>query len=230
MTSIINLDAEIEQFYAEQGDVDRAILMFGREWPLIPVMTSTTLSPLVQIQAAVQMAQSGQLDEDSMEAQRMLMQFMGSVNGILANAIREDVRPQFRAVLDERGFPMPLLDKVIEAIMQAFDAAPFGSETPTSAAPGTVPPPASSTTSGSSPEAAGGTSTPISGSTPSATPPHGQPVPVAASPQPVSAPQPVQEVQNGLRVAEWGQEPTLPAYSEDTALIPPSVQDVPPLS
>lgn len=206
MTIIANLDAEIEQFYAEQGAVTRELQIFGRVWPLIPAMTSVTLAPLMNLQAAAQMANGGVVPDD--EARMALFQFLGSVNQILANVIREDERPEFLRIISERGFPLGILDKVIEAIMQAFDAAPFDSGTQTASAPPMpVPPLASSTTSGNSSEAVGGTSMPTSTPTPS--------VPTSAAP-----------VAPRLAVAEWDSEPKLQAYDEATALIPPSVKDI----
>lgn len=230
MTIIANLDAEIEQFYAEQGETTREIQIFGRVWPLIPAMTSITLSPLMQLQAAAQMSQDGTIDQHDAETRQALFGFLGSVNDILANVIREDVRPEFLSVVNRIGFPLGILDKVIEAVMQAFDAAPFGSATPTSQARATsVPLHVSLTASGNSSEGVGDTSTPTSTGTPSPTMP---PAPVAPVPAPVAAPPmtqvPPQARPEALAVAEWGQEPTLPAYDPDTALIPPSVRDVPP--
>lgn len=210
MTIIANLDAEIEQFYAEQGAVERELQIFGRVWRLIPAMTSITLAPLMQIQAAAQMANGGADVQRDPETQAALFQFLGSVNDILANVIHEDERAEFRKVIDERGFPLGILDKVIEAIMQAFDAAPFGSATQSAPPhPTNTPLLAPTTASGNSSEAAGGTSTATSTPTPSPTTP---------------PPSPAQEP----TVAEWGTEPRLQPYDESNALIPPSVQDVPP--
>lgn len=230
MTIIANLDAEIEQFYAEQGETTRELQIFGRVWPLIPAMTSITLSPLMQLQAAAQMSQDGTIDQHDAETRQALFSFLGSVNDILANVIREDVRDEFLSVVNKKGFPLGILDKVIEAVMQAFDAAPFGSGTPNlQARPTSVPLHVSLTASGNSSEGAGDTSTPISSPTPSQPAPVAPvaPVPAPVAPTPlVQVPQPTGQV--APVVAEWGQEPTLTAYDESTALIPPSVQDVPP--
>lgn len=232
MTIIANLDAEIEQFYAEQGTTEREIQIFGRVWPLIPAMTSITLAPLMNLQAAAQAAESGQIDASDHETRQALFAFLGDTNAILANVVREDVRGEFYTVANKVGFPLGILDKVIEAVMQAFDAAPFGSATPTSperAKP--VPLHVSLSGSGNSSTPRGDTSMPTSTPTPSATTP--QPAPVSApplaavpTPAPVASPEP-QASGAGLHVAEWETEPTLPAYSDETALIPPSVQDVP---
>lgn len=228
MTIIANLDAEIEQFYAEQGETTRELQIFGRVWRLIPAMTSTTLAPLMQIQAAAQMANSG-VDHNDADTRQALFGFLGGVNDILANVIHEDERGEFKAVIDSRGFPLGILDKVIEAIMQAFDAAPFGSGTTTSPEqPTLVPLPVSSTGSGNSSEAAGATSTPISTHTPSGTTNPLSPEVMAAAREQILREQPTQPAPVGLAVAEWEAEPTLQPYTEDTALIPPSVQDVPP--
>lgn len=219
MTIIANLDAEIEQFYAEQGKTTREIQIFGRVWPLIPAMTSITLAPLMNLQQAAQASEDGTIDTSDADTRAALFHFLGNANLILSNVIREDVRDEFQKVIDKKGFPLGILDKVIEAIMQAFDAAPFGSAIPSTPQPErNVPLHVSLTGSGNSSEDAGDTSTPTSNPTPATTTPPPSPAPQ----QPVtSAPAPV--------VAEWGQEePTLKAYDPDTALIPPSVQDVPP--
>lgn len=222
MTIIANLDADIEQFYAEQGQTTRELQIFGRVWPLIPAMTSITLAPLMQIQAAAQMAQNGSVDTNDAETRQALFGFLGGVNDILANVIREDVRPEFKKVIDERGFPLGILPKVIEAIMQAFDAAPFDSgTTSTPQHPTNTPLLASNTAFGNSTEAATDTSTPTSTATPADTTP--------AATQPPSEPSPVVQPASTVQpVAEWDSEPRLKAYDESTALIPPSVQDLQP--
>lgn len=213
MTIIANLDADIERFYAEQEEQTREIQIFGRVWPLVTAMTSITLAPLMQLQQAAQMVNDGRADASDPETRNAVFGFLGSANDIIGNVIREDVRAEFIVAANRKGFPLGILDKVIEAVMQVFDAAPFGSGTPTSPERQTpVPLHVSLSGSGNSPEGVGATSNPNSGHTPSPTTPPTPPAPV---------------VPQGLTVAQWGQEPTLPAYSEDTALIPPSVQDVP---
>lgn len=127
MTIIANLDLDIQQYNEQQNKIEKELQIFGVVWPLIPAATTITMAPLMNIQAVVQLQESGEIDEA--ELGRMMGSMFSDLNDALANIIREDKREEFRKVLGEIGIPIGIIGKVIEAIMQVFDAAPLVSET-----------------------------------------------------------------------------------------------------
>jgi hypothetical protein len=158
MTIIANLDAEIEAHHAEVGHIKREIQIFGRVWPMIPSLNTVTINPLMQMIGAAQIANDP--NKATMAEQMMAIQMLGQINEVLTMVIAEEFREEFRAIIDKKGIPVQIIEKVIEAVMVAFDAAPFHSGV-TSSSPDQVtptPPPVSTTGSGNSPEEPGSTS------------------------------------------------------------------------
>ena len=215
MTIIANLDAAIAQHNEEVGQTSKEIQIFGRVWPLIPTMTTAQLTPFAQLQAAAELAQDP-AKAQSKETQMMAIQALTGLTEIFSRVIDEDHRKEFRAILDEKGIPLPILPQVIEAVMAAYDAAPFPSvpSQPTTGTshPTNTPLLASTTASGNSPESAGSTSNPNS-----------VPSPTPTQPEPVQQQSPT--LGSGqLTYSEPG--PTLQPYEPETPA-PPSLAAVP---
>ena len=212
MTIIANLDAAIDQHNAEVATTKKEIQIFGRVWPLIPTMTTAQLTPFMQLQAAAEIANDPARAQTT-EAGLMAIQALTGLTDIFSKVIAEEHRKEFRAILDEKGIPLPILPQVIEAVMTAYDAAPFRSENSTSGSepshPTNTPLLGSTTASGNSPETAGSTSNSNFDQSPTPTPP---------APEPQSP-----TLGSGrLQVAEQGE--TLQPYTPQT---PPSLAAVP---
>ncbi len=152
MTIIANLDAAIEQHYAEAGTLEKEIQIFGRVWKLEPVLTTAQLDPLLKIQAAAEIANDNTRD-GSREEQMAAIGMVAAFPEIIAMVVQEEQRNEFRKVLRERGIPLQVIPQVMEAIFVTYDAAPFNSEETSSSEPHPTNTPLleSTTDSGSSP-------------------------------------------------------------------------------
>lgn len=221
MTIIANLDAAIEEHYAQAGMTQKEIQIFGKVWSLEPVLTTAQLDPLMRIQAASEIAQDPSRN-GSQEEQMAAIGMVAAFPEIIAMVVVEPQRNLFRQTLREKGIPLHIIPKVLEAIFVAYDAAPFTSEeTTSSAAPTTSQPPASTTGSGSSPDNTGQRSNTPSNPSPIDT--HLRPpVPQQPVPTPPAAPaDPTpREVAPGLMTVP---SPETPSQPYETA-IPPTVQ------
>lgn len=206
MTLIANLDAAIEEHYAETDQYDREIQIFGKVWKLIPDLTTAQINPLAQIQAAAEFLSDP--TTGGAEEARMAIQMLASINPVLASIICEEERTEFERIIARKGIPVAIASTVVEAIFTAYDAAPLRSgATAAPQHPTNTPLLASTTVSGNSSETVGQTS-----NLPSNPP---QPT----TPQPVP---PVMQVVPAL--TQSAPEPALQAYESP---IPKSILDVP---
>lgn len=225
MTVIANLDAAIEEHYAQSGQISKEIQIFGKVWSLEPVLTTAQLDPLMKVQAASEIANDTSRN-GTQEEQMAAIAMVGALPEIIAMIVVEEQRTAFRAKLREKGIPLPVVPKVLEAIFVAYDAAPFTSEEPTSS----VPHPtntqllASTTDSGSSPATTGQRSNTPSNPSPTDTHSHppvpapvtdgGQtpiPTPQQAAPSLQAVPTPSEAAGSPQMAAQTVQQPPVPA-------------------
>lgn len=172
MALVANLDAAIEEHYAEIGDVEKELQIFGRVWNLIPTLTTAQLDPLAKIQAAAEIVSDP--TRLSTDDHFIAIKMLAHLNEILSLVIVESQREQFRHALAEKGIPIPVAPMIIEAIFTAYDAAPLPSgsttaltNTTTSQEPTThIPRPVSTIGSGSLSENVGQASSPNYGISP----------------------------------------------------------------
>lgn len=121
---VANLDSALADYRARNERVDRAIILFGREWRLVPELTTTTANALANV---VRFASEDETSQDGSSALDALM----AVSEVLPSVIDDSDRPAFMRVWREAGVPLGALEVIVEAVMRAFTAAPFSQETPT---------------------------------------------------------------------------------------------------
>lgn len=200
MTIIANLDAAIEQHYAEVGNVTKEIQIFGRVWTLEPTLTTAQLDPLLKVQAAAEIANDAS-GEDMRQKQMAAIAMVGALPEILASIVVEAEREEFREKVRKTGIPLKVIPTLMEVIFTTYDAAPFtGGETtsPAPQHPTNTQLLGSTIDSGNSLDSAGQRSSQPSSPLPTATPVQAQPtVPeqgagLHAVPSPETASQPYQ--------------------------------------
>jgi hypothetical protein len=159
---VANLDAALAEYRASHAQIARSIVIFGREWDLVPELTTTTANTLAQVVSFAN-------DPEGVEANAM--QALIAVADVLPTVIADEVREEFRAEWIRHGVPLGALELIVEAVMRAFTAAPFSQETPTEESALVSPVPSS--VSGSSPTPTGAMSNPPSPAVPMPSPPVG---------------------------------------------------------
>lgn len=158
---VANLDAALADYRAAHAGVDRAIVLFGREWTLVPELTTTTASTLASVVSLANDPETGS-GEQAMAA-------LTAVSEVVPSVIEEAERDEFRAEWNSRGVPLGALEVIVEAVMQAFTTAPFSQAVPKTANEDGTPAPSSA--SGSSPTPSGAMSNPPSPVAPMPSPP-----------------------------------------------------------
>ncbi len=124
---VANLDAAIADYRAANQGVARSIVIFGREWDLVPELTTVTADALARCAALADGVETGD--------GRQAMAALSGLNSILPSTINEEERPEFERVWAKHSVPLGALELIIEAVMEAFNPAPF-SPSPTTATPG----------------------------------------------------------------------------------------------
>lgn len=119
---VANLDSALADYRARNERVDRAIVLFGREWKLVPELTTTTANALASV---VRFASESEDVADGGAAFNALM----AVSEVLPSVIDQSERAAFLVQWKEAGVPIGALDMIVEAVMKAFTAAPFSQET-----------------------------------------------------------------------------------------------------
>lgn len=154
---IANLDAAIEAYQAEQGEVDRVLRLFGRDWNLLSDISTATLNPILQIQAMSEEAKT-QEQENAVGVRAL-----SAIQETIVGCVVLDERAELRKQLSTIGFPMGALEIIMEQIMGVFTAAPLPTAVPTeSLTPTPEPQPESTSDSGKSSMPSGQMSNPVS--------------------------------------------------------------------
>lgn len=122
---VANLDAAIEAYKSEQGQVDRVLRLFERDWNLLSDISTATLNPILQIQAMAEEAK----DEEQQNA--VGVRALTAIQETIVGCVVESERNELRSALTKIGFPMGALEIVMESIMEVFTAAPLPTQEPT---------------------------------------------------------------------------------------------------
>lgn len=118
---VANLDAAIEQFERHESKVERAIRLFGQEWTLQSEATTAQLNPIMQAQMRAEAADPNDRRSVIEAGMRVTHAFQQT---ILACVVEEQ-RPALQRLLDTKGLPLAGLEKIMEATLHAFNAAPL---------------------------------------------------------------------------------------------------------
>lgn len=143
---IANLDAAIADYRANNEGVARSIVIFGREWDLVPELTTVTADALARCAALADGVESGD--------GRQAMAALSGLNSILPSTINEEERHEFEREWARHSVPLGALELIIEAVMEAFNPAPF-SPAPTMASGSAALTPEHSSGSGNGPTPSG---------------------------------------------------------------------------
>lgn len=158
MTIVANLDAAIEQHYAEVGEETRELQIFGKIWTLVKTLTTDVVDPLCKVLAATELNNDPATRD---EVNPLLgIQMMSAIPLILPLVVCEEQRAEFERTMREKGgLPVAIIPQVIEAVFSAFDALPLpsGATTP-EPAQNAIPAPVSTIGHGNTSEVPGATS------------------------------------------------------------------------
>lgn len=117
MSNIIaNLDTAIEDYRAKNEGIARSIVIFGREWDLVPELTTVTADALARCATL-----ADGVDGDGRQA----MSALSGLTAILPSTINEEERHEFQREWEKHSVPLGALELIIEAVMEAFNPAPF---------------------------------------------------------------------------------------------------------
>lgn len=184
MSSVVaNLDAAIAAYRAEQEQIDRVLRLFGRDWTLLPDVSTATLNPILQVQA---MAEEAKTDE---QQNSVGLRALTALQETIVGTVIEEQRPELRKALTEIGFPLGALETIMEQVLEVFSAAPLSTPAPNESRTTTPDVPAESTTDSGKSSTPDG---PISSD-------HSTPLPPVPAPTPA---QPQDPIGQGLRQRE----------------------------
>lgn len=116
---VANLDAAIEAYKAEQGEVDRALRLFGRDWTLLPDISTAALNPILQVQAMAEEAKT----KDQQDA--VGLRALSAIQETIVGTVVPEEREALRYELDHTGFPLNALEIIMEQVMAVFTAVPL---------------------------------------------------------------------------------------------------------
>lgn len=114
---VANLDAAIADYRASNQGIDRSIVIFGREWALVSELTTSTADALARVAVLADNSE----DDDGRQA----LSALSALGSVIPSVINEEERAAFQAAWDKHSIPLGALELIIEAVMSAFNPAPF---------------------------------------------------------------------------------------------------------